>query len=120
ARLVVEPAAVTSSVYLNSVVKTPYYEAGKKYSPGLYTLDQLSKYVRNVYIIDSKYIKSGKLNTEDYRYVVWNVKITGSATQPWELSVLDTLGVEGKEVKGKVVGYKDNSDPTTNYKYAVN
>ncbi|MCI9143156.1 MAG: hypothetical protein HFH87_11145, partial [Lachnospiraceae bacterium] len=110
---------INSSVSLNSVVKTPYYEAGRKYAPGLYTLSQVKRYVDDVdydFIIDEG--GKEKLNPA-YRYVVWDVKITGSATQPWRLSVEDMPKVDGEDVGARVVGYKDHSDPTTVYNVPV-
>ncbi len=112
---------VNSSVSLTSVVKTPYYESGKKYTPGLYTLNQLQSYVSNP--IDDRYIitegENSKLNTQDYRYVVWDVKITGNATQPWSLSIWDNPSAAYGEAYGEIVGYKDHSDINTNYNFGI-
>ena len=122
---------VNSSVSLTSAVKTPYYESGKKYTPGLYTVSQLKSYVSNVktdsngidYIGDTDYITTdGKLNTQKYRFVVWDVKITGKATQPWSLYIEDipTAETDNGPVEGTVVGYKDHSDTTTSYNFPIN
>lgn len=104
--------SVDSSVTLTSVVKEPYYESGSKYTPGLYTLDQVRKYSDYV---DPTYITAdGRLDTQNYRYVVWDVKIKGEATQPCSLNFQDSPGVNNVSY-GSVVGYKDHSDRTTAY-----
>lgn len=109
---------VNSSVSLGEVVKAPYYETGKKYTPGLYTLEQLKAYAGNN--INSKYIDptTKKLNTTEYRYVVWDVKIKGNASQPWTMYIQDTPSAG--MAQGEIVGYRDNSDRATAYDYEVN
>lgn len=114
---------VDTSVSLTEVVKTPYAEPGKKYTPGLYTLDQLERYVGDVAKISPEYkTADGRLNTEEYRFVVWDVKIRGNATQPWTLYIQDnpSAATESGNVTGSVVGYRDNSDSVTVYDFPIN
>lgn len=112
---------VNSSVNLTSVVKTPYNEPGKNYTPGLYTATQISRYINGT--VPDRYLGlDGRLDTANWRFAVWDVKIQGTATQPWLLSVQDMPSISGSaDTEGmEIVGYKNNSDPTTSYRLAVN
>lgn len=100
---------VDSSVSLTSVLKTPYQDTKLNYTPGLYTVSQIERYIDGS--LDSKYIdQDGRLDTSAYRFVVWDVKFSGNATQPWDLSIIDSPTAEGE-----VVGYLDNSNRSTAY-----
>lgn len=77
---------IDSSVSLTSVVKTSYSEPGRNYTPGLYTRAQVEKYINGN--VPREYLNNaGKLDTEHWRFVVWDVKLQGKATQPWKLSI---------------------------------
>lgn len=103
---------IDSAVFLESVTKSYYTESGLNYTPGLYTLSQVRRYISGD--VDSRFLNSdGRLNTTDWRYVVWDVKVKGTATQPWDMVITDMPG------SGQVVGYKDNSDRSTAYKLPI-
>ena len=89
---------INSQVKLGTVTKTPYTIAGKSYSPGLYTEEQVSRLVEGG--IPEKF--AGE-NFQNYKYVVWEIKLTGNATQPWSLSILEKA-LTG-EAGGEVVGF---------------
>ena len=112
---------VDSSVSLTSVLKTPYQDTALNYTPGLYTASQVEQYIKGS--LPEKYKdENGRLNTSEYRFVVWDVKVKGNATQPWNLFIEDkpTYQTEdGATIEGKVVGYRDNSDRSTSYKLAI-
>ena len=112
---------VDSSVSLTSVLKTPYQDTALNYTPGLYTASQVEQYIKGS--LPEKYKdENGRLNTSEYRFVVWDVKVKGNATQPWNLFIEDkpTYQTEdGATIKGEVVGYRDNSDRSTSYKLAI-
>ena len=112
---------VDSSVSLTSVLKTPYQDTALNYTPGLYTASQVEQYIKGS--LPEKYKdENGRLNTSEYRFVVWDVKVKGNATQPWNLFIEDkpTYQTEdGRTIEGKVVGYRDNSDRSTSYKLAI-
>ncbi len=112
---------VDSSVSLTSVLKTPYQDTSLNYTPGLYTVSQIEQYIKGS-LSDQYKDEDGRLNTSQYRFVVWDVKVKGNATQPWNLFIKDkpTYQTEdGKTVEGEVVGYRDNSDRSTSYKLAI-
>ena len=112
---------VDSSVSLTSVLKTPYQDTALNYTPGLYTASQVEQYIKGS--LPEKYTdENGRLKTSEYRFVVWDVKVKGNATQPWNLFIKDepTYQTEdGATIKGEVVGYRDNSDRSTSYKLAI-
>lgn len=112
---------VDSSVSLTSVLKTPYQDTALNYTPGLYTASQVEQYIKGS--LPEKYKdENGRLNTSEYRFVVWDVKVKGNATQPWNLFIKDepTYQTEdGATIEGEVVGYRDNSDRSTSYKLAI-
>ncbi len=112
---------VDSSVSLTSVLKTPYQDTALNYTPGLYTASQVEQYIKGS--LPEKYKdENGRLKTSEYRFVVWDVKVKGNATQPWNLFIEDkpTYQTEdGRTIEGKVVGYRDNSDRSTSYKLAI-
>ncbi len=105
---------IDSSVSLTSVIKTPYKEPGRNYSPGLYTENQVRRYINGE--VPLEFMKDGKLDTANWRFVVWDVKVKGTATQPWQMKVEDlSAGSSGMQV----IGYKDHSNPTTEYRFEV-
>ncbi|MCI8311922.1 MAG: hypothetical protein HFI12_06890 [Lachnospiraceae bacterium] len=112
---------VDSSVSLTSVLKTPYQDTALNYTPGLYTASQVEQYIKGS--LPEKYTdENGRLKTSEYRFVVWDVKVKGNATQPWNLFIKDepTYQTEdGATIEGEVVGYRDNSDRSTSYKLAI-
>lgn len=112
---------VDSSVSLTSVLKTPYQDTALNYTPGLYTASQVERYIKGS--LPEKYAdENGRLNTSEYRFVVWDVKLRGNATQPWDLFIDDNptaTTAEGKSVTGEVVGYRDNSNRSTSYGLAI-
>ncbi len=94
-----------SSVTLSSISKMPYSASGKSYTPGLYTESQVKSYIQGS--LPEKY--SGE-NFKNYRFVVWDVKIKGNATQPWNLLIKDSSSIEGKTgSQGEVAGWKNNT-----------
>lgn len=112
---------VDSSVSLTSVLKTPYQDTSLNYTPGLYTVSQIEQYIKGS-LSDQYKDENGRLNTSEYRFVVWDVKLKGNATQPWNLFIEDnpTYQTEnGERIEGEVVGYRDNSDRSTSYKLAI-
>ena len=90
---------VNTSVILSGVTMTPYVIDGKSYSPGLYTEDQIERIINGS--LPDEY-QGDKFH--NYRYVVWDVKVYGSATQPWEMYVKDTPSFD-PDGEGKVVGF---------------
>ncbi len=111
---------IDSSVSLTSVVKTSYSEPGRNYTPGLYTRAQVEKYINGN--VPEEYLNSaGKLDTEHWRFVVWDVKLQGKATQPWKLSIKDIpfLSEDEEDADMRVIGYKDNSDVSTPYRLPI-
>lgn len=110
---------IDSSVSLTSVVKTAYSEPGRNYTPGLYTKAQVEKYITGkvpeVYLNEER-----RLDTDRWRFVVWDVKLQGTATQPWLMSVEDIPFLSGDDMEGmQVVGYKDNAKSSTAYSLSV-
>lgn len=90
--------AIDTSVVLSGVTMTPYVIDGKSYSPGLYTQKQIEN------IINGSLPQEYADNFYDYRYVVWDVKVYGSATQPWEMYVKDTPSFD-PDGDGTIVGF---------------
>ena len=132
--------SINSSVSLTSVVKTPYTQSGVNYTPGLYTVAQLNRYIKGELPKESEYRDGDnptRLNTSEYRFVVWDVKIKGQATQPWDLYIQDhpfqtTRGTGGgmemlsddpdlnmdggaDPSQPRVVGYLNNTDSAAGY-----
>ena len=110
---------IDSSVSLTSVVKTAYSEPGRNYTPGLYTRAQVEKYITGnvptVYLNDER-----RLDTDHWRFVVWDVKLQGTATQPWQMSIEDIPFLSEDDMEGmQVVGYKDNAKSSTAYSLSV-
>lgn len=115
-----------ASLSLNKVVKAPYSSTGKSYTPGLYTMSQLKNYISGS-IPDQYIIKNegepDRLNTADWRFVVWTVEAEVNATMPWTLEVKDTplvarisgkygmvypvMDEDNSQVQGGVVGWKE-------------
>ncbi len=111
---------IDSSVSLSSVTKIPYIQSGSNYTPGLYTTTQIEHFIDGKVptAYRENYDPEGRLNTTDYHYVVWEVKARGTATQPWNLSLVDTP-VAGENIPGFVVGYKDNSSKSLGYNLPI-
>lgn len=102
-----------SWVALESVDKSYYTESGLNYTPGLYTLAQVQRYISGE--VDDRFLNSeGRLDTANWHFVVWDVKVKGTATQPWNMIIKDAPGNNGA-----VVGYKDHSDEATAYKLPI-
>ncbi len=108
---------IDSSVVLNSVTKIPYTRSGTNYTPGLYTVSQVKQFIDGE--VPEAYLDAnGRLDTNKYHFAVWEVKARGTATQPWNLSIIeDPATAEG--VKGFVVGYKDHSNTSENYNLPI-
>ena len=100
-----EPLEGYVDTYANlaSVSKTAYHQSGKSYTPGLYTEQQVSSYISGS--LPEKYAGD---NFKDYRFVVWEVRIKGNGTQPFNLSVEDTSTIDGENIEGEIVGYRNN------------
>ena len=90
---------VNTSVILSGVTMTPYVIDGKSYSPGLYTEDQIERIINGS--LPDEY-QGDKFH--NYRYVVWDVKVYGSATQPWEMYVKDIPSFD-PDGDGTIVGF---------------
>lgn len=73
---------IDSFAELQAVSKSAFKEEGRNATPGLYSLEQLQTYISE---IPTKF----RENFSDYSYVLWKVKATGNATQPWELYLKD-------------------------------
>ncbi len=139
---------IDSSVSLSSVSKVAYNDTDKNYTPGLYTPSQVGAYIEGG--IDN--IPEDFYNPEEtdratfnqWKFTVWEVKISGTATQPWSLSVQDFPKIEGmsggwmppiqmrgigmggglggmepESIGGRVVGYRDNSDKRYGYNVPI-
>ncbi len=110
---------IKSGVSLTSVIKTPWQEPGSNYTPGLYTVAQLNQYIEGKLPEDSPYIDQDNPSrlSSDWRFVVWDVKVKGTATQPWDLYIVDEPTMDGAEndKTPAVVGYRDNSDRRSVY-----
>lgn len=89
-----------SQVWLSSVTKQPYQDSRNSYAPGLYTRSQVKSYISGA--LPQEYEE----NFDNYRYVVWDVTIRGSGTQPWNLQIKDSPYVQLSQAGG-VVGYKN-------------
>lgn len=100
-----EPLKGLVDTYANlaSVSKIPYNLSGKSYTPGLYTESQVESYITGQ--LPDKY---AGVNFKNYRFVVWEVKIRGNGTQPFNLKIKDTSAVEG-QTAGEVVGYQNKT-----------
>lgn len=137
---------IDSSVSLTSVSKVAYNDTDKNYTPGLYTPSQVGAYIEGG--IDN--IPADFYNPEEadratfnqWKFTVWEVKVSGTATQPWSLSVQDfpaiqemaggmlpimPLGIIDTDIPdfdigmsgGNVVGYLDNSDKRYGYNVPI-
>lgn len=112
---------IDSSVSLTSVTKTAYDRAGSNYTPGLYTASQVKQFIEGE--IPDEYLIGGsdgskRLNTEKYHFAVWEVKVNGNATQPWDLYIKEKP-VDAKGQNGYIVGYKDNASASASYNHSI-
>ncbi len=89
---------INTESHLTFASKSPYSN-GKNYTPGLYTRNQVSKFVpdyANVIIKDGRnYGQKLGDKFEDYVYVVWDVNIRGAATQPYDVSLFESPSHQG-------------------------
>ncbi len=101
---------IDSSVSITNVTKMPFAAQGRSYTPELYTKNQVEQYITGSLPDD--------MEVNDYRFVVWDVNVSGKANQMWRLFFTDTSspkgdgqadGSEGQHNRGIVVRYKDNS-----------
>ena len=93
---------IDTGISLTSVTKSPYHEEQLSYTPGLYKKDQVRYYIGKD--LPEKYKDN---NFNKYKYVLWQVEINGTATQPWNIEVK-----ESPDHNGEVVGYR-TADITT-------
>lgn len=89
---------VNTEVVLSSVTKKPYKHQGKSYTPGLYSEKQVRSWIGGS--IPEPYAS----NFSDYKYVVWEINVRGSASQHWDLYLQDQSSVKGEA--GGLVGYR--------------
>lgn len=92
-----------SQAVLSQVTKRAYNILGKQYTPGLYTEKQVTSMLK----VDQLPDKYAGANFSKYKFVVWEVKATTSANQPYDLTLTGekTAGVLSKgEVAGEIVG----------------
>ena len=93
---------VDSEILLSKVTKTPYSITEKSYTPGLYTERQVSSILGEG--LPEKY-RGEQFNA--YRYVVWEIELRGSATQPYDLTLQERTLIGG-QAGGEVVGFSQN------------
>lgn len=101
-------------VRIDSFAKSLYNETNRNYTPELYSESQVKTYIDGPL--------PGKFSGEDfnnYYYIVWEMTVQGTATQPWQLKVeeLPVVGTDG--TGGYVVGYKDRSNDAQGYNVPV-
>lgn len=89
---------IDSSVNLSSVSKSAFDDPNVQYTPGLYTKEQVSKYLTDG-VLPEKYER----NFNAYRYIVWEIDVIGNANQAWSLYLKDTPAIEGGS-NGEIVG----------------
>ena len=134
---------IDTGVYLEYAVKSVHTEPDKLYAPGLYTQSQVELFIGDEKIGDiggedpagnaklpAKYAE----HMADWKFVVWEVAIRGSATQPWSLELLESPvayvrnpGVDNPDVSdayvaipGEVVGYLNHTVEGTEYNLNIN
>ena len=106
---------VDTGAVLSSIVKTPYTSTnGKSYCPGLYTPSQVQQFISGP--LPAQY--SGD-NFGKYQYVVWEYRVRGNGSQPFDLWFRDMPDHEGHVVGYSLrtydyaSGYERNGDRTT-------
>lgn len=108
----VDPLAGTidTTAEITGVTKTRYQKSGSSYTPGLYTKDQVKRFVTTY----AAGMSENKIDFDQYKYVVWKVVVEGRSTQPANLTLVDTPTIDwneattGEETSGQVVGYSGN------------
>lgn len=140
---------IDSAVSLISVSKVAYNDVDKNYTPGLYTPSQVGAYIEGGIdnIPEDFYnpAEADRATFNQWKFTVWEVKVSGTATQPWSLSVQDFPGMQGtgggmlqppmlrgliggggleggmepEASVGRVVGYLDNSDERYGYNVPI-
>lgn len=101
-------------VRIDSFTKSLYKETNRRYTPGLYSESQVKSYIDG----DLPAQFSGD-NFGEYRYVVWEMAVKGTATQPWQLKVNELPVIGNTSTKGFVVGYKDRHNDSLGYNVPV-
>lgn len=119
---------VNTSVKLSSVAKEAYTEPGSSsYTPGLYTKSQIERYIGTE--LPDKYLDAATGTVNGYKFALWEVRISGEATQPWSMSLQEApavydsegnpvyeKGADGNETDnqyyGEVVGYLNHTSAT--------
>lgn len=108
---------VDTYVHINSSAKNAYYEPYKKYTPGLYTKNQIEAYLDQP--LPADYANN---NFEQYRFVVWEIEVKGNATEPWKLELKEDpffTNTNGQRIEGKIVGFKNHLDANKGFNLPI-
>lgn len=108
---------VDTYVRINSSAKNAYYEPYKKYTPGLYTKNQIEAYLDQP--LPADYANN---NFENYRFVVWEIEVKGNATEPWKLELKEDpffTNADGERIEGKIVGFKNHLDANKGFNLPI-
>lgn len=113
-RKIMQPltGSINSHADLTNVQKVTKKIQGKNYGPELYTKKQIETY--------AKYCRQGELTEEwldfeNYGYLAWDINISAEANQPYNITLEDTLNINGAEI----VGFSRNIRPLENGRYEI-
>ena len=113
-RKIMQPltGSINSHADLTNVQKVTKKIQGKNYGPELYTKKQIETY--------AKYCRPGELTEEwldfeNYGYLAWDINISAEANQPYNITLEDTLNINGAEI----VGFSRNIRPLENGRYEI-
>ena len=87
---------VDTTATLTSVTKVAFSNTGTSYGPGLYTENQVRSYAGGVL---PEWCSGDKF--KDYKYVLWKITLSASASQPYSIFIKETMNPEGKIVGGE-------------------